>query len=170
MATGKTSVGKKLAAMTGREFLDMDAVIEQEAGISIPQIFSSRGERAFRKLESLLVERLVDQTGFVIATGGGTVVDAQNREKLKQCGVVIALMADIPTILRRAGSAEDRPMLAGDRLERIRTLMEQRAPAYAQADIVVDTSALCIEEVAQVILTRLQEFGYDWSRSEIRQD
>jgi len=166
MATGKTSVGRLLAAMAGFEFLDMDAVIEQEAGTSIPRIFSSQGEQAFRKIESLLVERLAEKTGCVIATGGGTIVDAQNREKLKRCGVVIALAADIPTILRRAGSGEDRPMLAGDRLERIRTLMEQRAPAYAQADFVVDTSSLSVEEVAQHIMDRLKELGFDWNQPE----
>jgi shikimate kinase len=160
MGTGKTSVGKRLAAMAHYDFLDLDAVIEEEAGTSIPQIFSSQGEPAFRKLESRMVERVAVKTGCVIATGGGTIVNPQNLEILKRCGVVITLAADIPTILSRVGSGEDRPMLAGDRQERIRALMEQRAPAYAKADIVVDTSALRIDEVAQLIMHRLQEFGF----------
>jgi shikimate kinase len=161
MATGKTSVGKRLAAITHYSFLDLDAVIEEEAGISIPQIFSAQGEPAFRKLESLMVERVAERTGCVIATGGGTIVNPQNLEKLKRCGVVIALTADIPTILLRAGAGDDRPMLqGGDRLERIQSLMEQRASAYAKADVSVDTSALNIDEVAQLILNRLQEFGF----------
>jgi shikimate kinase len=160
MATGKTSVGKRLAAMMHYDFLDLDAVIEAEAGTPIPQIFSSQGEPAFRKLESRMVERVADKTGCVIATGGGTIVNPQNLEKLKCCGVVISLTADIPTILLRVGSGDDRPMLAGDRQERIRTLLELRAPAYAKADIMVDTSTLSINEVAQLIMHRLQEFGF----------
>jgi shikimate kinase len=161
MATGKTSVGKRLAAITHYSFLDLDAIIEKEAGISIPQIFSSQGESAFRKLETQMVERVAEKTECVIATGGGTIANPQNLEKLKRCGVVVTLTADIPTILLRAGAGDDRPMLqGGDRLERIQSLMEQRASAYAKADISVDTSALSIDEVAQLILHRLHEIGF----------
>jgi shikimate kinase len=161
MGTGKTSVGKRLAAMAQYDFLDLDAVIEEESGISIPEIFAAQGEPAFRKLESLMVERVAEKTGCVIATGGGTIVNPQNLEKLKRCGVVITLTADIPAILQRVGAGDDRPMLKGsDRLERIQALMEQRAPAYAKADMIVDTSTLSIDEVAQSILSRLQEIGF----------
>jgi len=161
MATGKSSVGKRLAAMVSYDFLDMDAVIEAETGMSIPQIFSSRGEPAFRALESRLVERVAEQARYVVATGGGTIVDPQNLEKLKRSGVVITLTADVRTILLRVGSGEDRPMLKdGDRIERVRMLMEQRAQAYAQADIVLDTSSVSIDEVAQRIMDRLPEFGF----------
>jgi shikimate kinase len=161
MATGKTSVGKRLAAMMHYRFLDLDAVIEEEAGTSIPQIFSSQGEPAFRTLESRMVERVAEKTGYVIATGGGTIVNPLNLEKLKRSGVIITLTADIPTILLRAGAGDDRPMLqGGDRVKRIQTLMGLRAPAYAQADMIVDTSALSVEEVARLILHRLQEFGF----------
>jgi shikimate kinase len=157
MATGKSSVGKKLAEILGYEFLDMDVAIESEQGISIPQIFASHGEAAFRALESQMVERLAKRRRTVIATGGGTIVNPQNLEKLRECGIVVNLTADIPTILSRAGSGEDRPMLrAPDRLERIRALLEQRAPAYARADFAVDTSSLSIDEVAQAIANKLQ--------------
>jgi shikimate kinase len=157
MATGKSSVGKRLAAIIGCDFLDMDAEIEAEEGMSIPQIFSARGESAFRALESRMVEKITGRSRCVIATGGGTIVNPQNLEKLRSCGVIINLTADIQTILMRAGSGDDRPMLQGDRVERIRTLMAQRASAYAQADIAVDTSNLTIEEVAQLILNWLQQ-------------
>jgi|WetSurMetagenome_2_1015567.scaffolds.fasta_scaffold308014_2 shikimate kinase len=160
MATGKTSVGKRLAEIARYRFLDLDAAIEEEAGVSIPQIFSSQGESAFRKLESLMVERVAEKTECVIATGGGTIVNPQNLEMLKRCGIVVALTADIPTILLRVGSGDDRPMLQGNRLERIQALMDLRAPAYAQADLIVDTSALSVDEVAQLILDRLREFGF----------
>jgi shikimate kinase len=160
MATGKSTVGKRLAAMVGYDFWDMDAAIEAEEGITIPQIFSSRGEPAFRALESRMVERIAEQTGWVVATGGGTIADPQNLERLKRRGVLVTLTADLETILRRIGLGDDRPMLReGDRTERIRTLMEKRAPAYAQADIVLDTSSSSIDEVAGRIVDRLREFG-----------
>jgi shikimate kinase len=157
MATGKSSVGKLLAEVLGYDFLDMDAVIEAEQGISIPQIFSSWGEPAFRELESRMVDQIAHRSRHVIATGGGTVVNPVNLEKLKRCGVLINLTADVQTILARAGSGDDRPMLrAADREERIRALMEQRAPAYAQADFSVDTSALTIDQVVQAIVNRVK--------------
>lgn len=163
MATGKSSIGKQLAAMMGYNFLDLDAAIEMEEGRSIPQIFASQGESVFRELESSMVERMTDRTGLVIATGGGTIVNPQNLEKLKRCGIVITLTADIRTILQRVGSGEDRPMLqAEDRVERIQALMEQRAQAYAQADIVLDTSALGIQEAAQRLMDRLRECGFSF--------
>ena len=161
MATGKSSVGKHLAALVSYDFLDMDAEIEAEEGISIPQIFASRGEPAFRALESLMVERVARKTRCVIATGGGTIVNPRNLESLKRSGIVVTLTADIPTILLRVGAGDDRPMLrAGDRVERIRALLEQRAKAYARADITLDTSALSIDEVARHIVARLQEQGF----------
>jgi len=156
MATGKSSVGKKLAEIMGLEFVDMDTVIEGEEGISISQIFAERGESAFRELESRMVERMMNRTGLVISTGGGTIVNPRNMANLKSCGVVIALTADIPTILRRAGSGEGRPLLqAKDREERIRELLLKREPYYMQADITIDTSSLTIEEAAWEISNRI---------------
>lgn len=161
MATGKSSVGRMLANRMSYEFLDMDAAIEKEEGVSIPQIFALRGEPVFRALETRMVERMADAQGLIIATGGGTIVNPKNLEKLKSCGVVVTLTADIPTILQRAGSGEDRPLLqAEDRVERIKSLLQQRASAYAQADIVVDTSSLTIEEVAQQIIGRLKDLNF----------
>ena len=163
MATGKSSVGKKLAAMLSYAFLDMDALIEAEAGMTIPQIFSSQGEPAFRALESRMVERLAGRSGCVIATGGGTIVNRKNLENLKRIGVVISLTANLQTILSRVGSGDDRPMLAGgDTAQRIRTLMEQRAEVYGRADIVVDTSSFSIDEAAQHIVTLLQRLGFEF--------
>jgi shikimate kinase len=157
MATGKSSVGKRLAALLGYEFLDMDAIIESESGMSIPQIFSTQGEPAFRALESQLVERIAQRSRCVIATGGGTIVNRQNFENLKRNGIVIALTADPQVILLRTGSGESRPMLGeGDRLQRIEALMQQRSAAYAMADMSVDTSLHSIEEVAENIMNNLR--------------
>jgi shikimate kinase len=161
MATGKSSVGKALAALLGYQFLDMDAIIESEAGMSIPQIFSTRGEQAFRELECHVAEQAAVRSGYVIATGGGTIVNRNNFENLKRNGIVIALTADPEIILSRTGSGESRPMLGkGDHLQRIRELMQQRSEAYALADITVDTSSNSIDEIAEIIVHRLQGIGF----------
>jgi shikimate kinase len=160
MATGKSTIGKQLAIKMHYRFLDMDALIEEEQGLSIPEIFASRGESAFRALESEMVERIADWNGLVVATGGGTIVNPLNLEKLKGCGVLISLTADIQTILLRTSQDSSRPMLqGGDKLDRIRQLLELREPFYARADIVLDTSTLSISQVVQALMERLPEFG-----------
>ncbi len=162
MATGKSAVGKRLAEIVNYEFVDMDALIEAEERITIPEIFSARGEPAFRALESRMVERIAERTRCVVATGGGTIVNPKNLETLKRCGVVITLTADAHTILLRAGKGDTRPMLqGGDRMERIRALLELREPYYSQADIIFDTSTLNIDQVADHLIIRLRAFGYN---------
>lgn len=148
MATGKSVVGRRLAALLGYEFMDLDILIEAEAGMPIPDIFATHGEGAFRAMESRMVERAAGRTGCVVATGGGAVLNPRNLEVLKRSGVVIALTADPEIILSRIGGGEDRPMLqGGDRPERIRHLLAERAPAYAKADLMVDTSTRTVDEV-----------------------
>lgn len=156
MATGKSSVGPRLASRLGCAFVDLDTWIEAEAGMSVPQIFASQGEGAFRELEASMVERVASRTGCVIATGGGAIVNARNLEVLKRSGVLIALTADPETILSRLGGGEDRPMLrGGDSQERIRLLLEERASAYAQADLTVDTSDRTVDEVVDHLVALL---------------
>jgi shikimate kinase len=158
MATGKSSVGKELATLMECEFLDMDDIIETQTGMSIPQIFASQGEPAFRALESQVVEQVARRRGCVIATGGGTIVNPQNLEMLKSSGTVIALTADPEIILLRTGSGESRPMLGdGDRMQRIRDLMQQREAVYAKADITIDTSSRSIAEIARAIIIEIQK-------------
>jgi shikimate kinase len=157
MATGKSSVGSRLADLIGYEFVDMDTLIEAETGMSIPEIFSSRGEPAFRALESQMVDQMVARTGWVVATGGGTIANPENLRKLQSAGVVITLTAEIEVILKRVGHAADRPMLHGQvKPERVRELLKARAPFYAQADFTIDTSSKSIEEVAREIADRIR--------------
>ena len=161
MATGKSTIGKRLSERMHFRFLDMDALIEKETGTTIPEIFATRGEPAFRALEDGLVDRIAGWTGYVVATGGGTIVNPKNLQKLKDCGVVISLKADIQTILLRTGKEDTRPMLkGGDKLERIRRLLELREPFYAQADIVLDTSPLAVDQVLDFLEEQLRKFGY----------
>ena len=153
MATGKSSVGRRLAIVLGYDFLDLDTLIAAEEGMPISQLFTTRGEETFRALETRMVERVAGRTGCVVATGGGTIVNPRNLETLKRSGVVVALTADPDTILARIGPTEDRPMLwGGDKRERVRLLLEQRAEAYAKADLIVDASARTIDHVVNHIL------------------
>jgi 3-dehydroquinate synthase len=153
MATGKSSVGRRLAILLGYDFFDLDTLIAAEAGMPISQIFSSQGEGAFRALETRMVERLASRTACVVATGGGTIVNPRNLEALKRSGVVVTLTADPDTISARIGPTDDRPMLwGGDKRERVRQLLEQRADAYAKADLIVDASAHTIDHVVNHIL------------------
>jgi 3-dehydroquinate synthase len=153
MATGKSSVGRRLAIVLGYDFLDLDTLIAAEEGVPISEVFATRGEGTFRALETRMVERVAGRTGCVVATGGGTIVNPRNLETLKRSGVVVALTADPDTILARIGPTEDRPMLwGGDKRERVRLLLEQRAEAYARADLIVDASARTIDHVVNHIL------------------
>lgn len=153
MATGKSSVGRRLAIVLGYDFLDLDTLIAAEAGMPISQIFATQGETAFRALEARMVERIAGRTGCVVATGGGTIVGPRNLEVLKRSGVVVTLTADPDTIVARIGPTDDRPMLwGGDKRERVRALLEQRADAYAKADLIVDASAHTIDHVVSHIL------------------
>lgn len=153
MATGKSSVGRRLAIVLGYDFLDLDTLIAAEAGMSIAQIFATQGEGVFRALEFRMAERVAGRTGCVVATGGGTIVNPRNLETLKRSGVVVTLTADPDTLVARIGATDDRPMLwGGDTRERVRLLLEQRAEAYAKADLIVDASARTIDYVVTHIL------------------
>jgi 3-dehydroquinate synthase len=153
MATGKSSVGRRLAILLGYDFLDLDTLIAAEAGMPISQIFSTQGEGTFRALESRMVERVSARRGCVVATGGGTTVNPRNLDALKRSGVVITLTADPDTLVARIGPTDDRPMLwGGDTRERVRVLLEQRAEAYSKADLIVDASGHTIDHVVNHIL------------------
>jgi shikimate kinase len=158
MATGKSSVGRRLAVRLGYEFLDLDPLIEAKAGMPIPQIFATQGEAIFREMEARMVERAAGRTGCVVATGGGAIVTSRNLETLKRSGVVIALTASPEVILSRIGGDDDRPMLrGGEKRERIRLLLKERAPAYARADLIVDTSDRTMDEVVDHLVKLLAQ-------------
>jgi shikimate kinase len=154
MATGKTLVGRGLAQRLGMPFLDADVEIEREAGMSVADIFGRLGEVEFRARERRALERLCTLESAVIATGGGAVVDPRNRAAMRASGTLVCLTADPDTILGRLGSGRDRPLLAdtNGREARIRSLLGERAGAYGDADLIVDTSQRSPEEVADAIV------------------
>lgn len=152
MATGKTEVGRRLARRLRRPFVDVDGLVEASAGRSVKDIFASDGEGAFRALERDAVARACDVVGAVIATGGGTLLDPENRRRLAAAGPIVCLVASPEEILRRVGDASSRPLLANgsgpeDRLARIQALLGERAQAYAVASHRIDTSGLTPDEV-----------------------
>ena len=143
MGTGKTSLGKLLAEKLGRGFVDLDQKIEQDTGMTIPQIFEKYGEKYFRELEKNAVKEVAARKNLVIATGGGTVKDEENIRLLKESGVMVCLTTEPEEIFRRTERRGERPVLdAGDedRLNTIKKLLAERQKFYAQADYTVDTT------------------------------
>lgn len=155
MGTGKSALGAETARRLGRRFLDMDTEIEARAGKSIPRIFAEDGEIAFRRMEEALCAELAEQHGLVIATGGGTLIDRQNREHMTSTGTVVCLTCSVDEILRRLNGEgrSTRPLLATvDPRAEIEQLLEARRDAYSRFPWQVDTTALSIgEATAQVV-------------------
>ncbi|MDE2750538.1 MAG: 3-dehydroquinate synthase [Chloroflexota bacterium] len=143
MGAGKTTVGQILARKLKREFVDMDALIEERAGMTIPQIFQRRGEDEFRALERRLVYELALRNGLVIATGGGALIDDDMRETMVRSGMVLCLNASKADIRARLAENEHRPLAAG-----WEGLLEARASAYAQMPYQIQTTGKTPEEIA----------------------
>ncbi len=155
MGTGKTAVGRAAALQLGRPFVDMDAEIEARAGKPIPRIFAEEGEAAFRSMESNLCRELSAQQSVVVATGGGALVDPDNRALMMQSGTVVCLKCGPDEILRRLDEEGvlDRPLLqAADASAEIERLLEARRQAYAAIPWQVDTTGLSVDEVAARVI------------------
>jgi shikimate kinase len=142
--TGKTTVGRLLAARLGWDFLDADEVLEAEAGASIPALFAAEGEPAFRDREADVLRRLTARDRLVLATGGGAVLRPENRDALRRFGTVVWLRSDPATLRRRLGAngaAATRPALtAAGTLGEVEAVLAAREPLYREvADLVLDT-------------------------------
>ena len=156
MGSGKSSVGRHLAEALDYRFLDADTSLEQVAGRSIPEIFAGEGEAGFRALESAVLNQIASWHSLVVATGGGVVTQPANWGELHQ-GVVIWLDApDAILLARLEADPTPRPLMeAEDRAERLATLMAERRPLYAQADLQILQDGRPAEQVAQQILEAL---------------
>jgi shikimate kinase len=134
MGAGKSSIGRRLAARLGIPFVDADAEIESAAGMTIPEIFEKHGEPYFRNGEARVIARLLDDGPQVLATGGGAVMTQQTRDLIQVKGVSVWLKADAEVLMKRTKRRNDRPLA-----EKIKDLLPQREPVYAQSDIVVQS-------------------------------
>jgi len=165
MGTGKTAVGQALAKRLNRQFIEVDSKIEQMAGKSISDIFKDNGEIYFRELEIGAIKQAAAGKKQVIACGGGVVLNTINVDRLRETGVIINLVASAQIILQRtAGNAGSRPLLDVQQpAERIRELLKFRKPFYDKAaDLIINTSKLNIDTVADKIIDRLKNYaGFD---------
>ncbi len=153
MGSGKTSVGKRLAAALGLPFVDADAEIETAAGMTIAEIFARHGEAYFRDGERRVVSRVLGEAQRVVATGGGAYMNAATREKIGERGISIWLKADADVLLRRVRKRVNRPLLSVDDQEQtLRRLIDERYPVYALADFCVVSRDLPHDAVIAEIL------------------
>jgi len=153
MGSGKTAVGRMLARLCRYRFIDSDADIEAKTGVDIPFIFEKEGEAGFRARERESIERLTLLPGVVLATGGGAVLDADNRRVLAARGIVVYLETSVEQQLARTRHGRHRPLLnVDDPAEKLRELMQCRAPLYAEiAQITVSTNGRRAQVVAEEI-------------------
>ena len=152
---GKSTVGKELAALLGREFADSDPLIEKHAGRSIPQIFSHLGEAEFRRIESAVCAELAGRANTVIAVGGGAMLNPGNRAALERSGLAICLRAEVDELLARTADAT-RPLLAGDNAsEQLAALLKTRRRLYDSFPTQIDTTGKSVAQVVDEIVSLL---------------
>ncbi len=157
MGTGKSSVGELLAKQLSWTYTDLDAYIVQDQQMTISEIFLQKNEAFFREIESTCLAKAVTQQNQVLATGGGAVLSASNRQLMVQAGLVIALTAPIQVIIERLQYDHTRPLLQGNVDQRVQQLMTQREHAYDFAHMTIDTSQLHTVQVMRKILSELRE-------------
>jgi shikimate kinase len=156
MGAGKSSVGRRLAARLGLPFVDADTEIEQAANATIAEIFETHGEAYFRDGERRVIQRLLDGSPKVLATGGGAFVNPETRSAIRAAGVSIWLKVDRDLILHRVKRRSNRPLLkAADPGAVIDRLLQERNPIYAEADIHVQSRDVAHDVVIGDILSAL---------------
>jgi len=152
MGTGKTAVAQRLAQDLGREFVEMDALIEDQEKITINDIFATRGEACFRRLEKEMARQLSARQGLVISAGGGVVLAEDNIQALGESGILICLQAAPEEIYRRVARETQRPLLkVADPLLKIKELLAFRKPFYDKIELQVDTTGKSIQQVVEDI-------------------
>ena len=159
MGSGKTVVGKALAEKLGKEFVEMDILIEQKAGKTIPEIFQEDGEVRFRELEIEVAKELSGKKNAVIACGGGVVLNKINIDRLGAECIIVYLRASPQVILRRtSGDRDERPLLrAADKDAHTRELIKYRQPFYERAaDMEIDTSKMGVDSVAERVTKKVK--------------
>jgi len=160
MGSGKTTIGRQLARSLKKQFFDSDHEIEVRTGADIPWIFDIEGEAGFRARERAVIDQLSREHNIVLATGGGAVLDPENRQHLCERGLVIYLRASVAQQLQRTAQDQHRPLLqTADPRARLETLMQTRDPLYRDtADLIVDTDRCSIRHMVQRILKAISHY------------
>lgn len=155
MGSGKTAVGRIVARGLGLPFVDLDDAVTRRACRSVPRLFADEGEAGFRRREADELSRVAGAPAAVVATGGGAVLDAGNRRRMRSRGLVIWLTASPEVLAARVGEDPGRPLLGGDPRRHLERLAARRAAAYrAAAHLVVETDGRSPEEVAAEVMSR----------------
>lgn len=157
MGSGKTTVGRVLAHLTGRNFIDTDYLIEKKEGMSISDIMKMRGEDYFRQIEKDAVLSLMPGQPSVISTGGGAVLDNDIFLFLKGMGTTVYLKASAAVLYKRTANVDVRPLLReGDRLRIIQELLQKRESRYLESDVIIDSDNAAPQEIAETIIMKVR--------------
>ena len=156
MGSGKTTIGRQIAKSLGLKFIDSDHEIENRTGVDIPFIFEKEGEDGFRKREHDMIHELCSRSGIVLATGGGAVIDKDNRTALANNGIVIYLEAPVSELLKRTARDKNRPLLQIDNPKaKLEALLHEREAFYQEvADLVINTGHRSAKDVVKEILEK----------------
>jgi shikimate kinase len=156
MGSGKSSIGRRVALRLGMPFVDADTEIEKAAGMTIADIFSIRGEAEFRSGEARVILRLLEGEPQVLSTGGGAFMNCDTRTVIASKGVSIWLNADLDVLMKRIRRRHDRPLLkTDDPAATLRTLMQERYPTYALADLTVESRDVPHDRIVDEIVSAL---------------
>ena len=159
MGTGKTTVGRQLSRKLKMDFYDSDRVIEENTGADIPLIFEKEGETGFRKRETDTIDQLTQKQNIILATGGGAVLNKENRNHLVNRGTVFYLKSNLKTLIERTSKDKNRPLLHTDEPAEtiLQRLLDERGPLYEEtADYTIETAHNSIHSVIQAIIRTLK--------------
>lgn len=153
MGSGKSTIGRHLAYVLNKDFIDTDEEIENREGKSINEIFKDKGEKHFRKLEQELIKEVCQLSNIVMSLGGGAIIDEENRKLIKRNSSLVTLIADPQELYDRVKRRKNRPLLkGGDQLETLHKLWEERKPAYMDSHLQIKTGDKSINLIAREIM------------------
>ncbi len=163
MGSGKTSIGRLVAQRLGFQFVDTDAVVVEQAGLQIAEIFAKQGEPWFREQETAALRRIGILNRTVVSTGGGIVLRRENRELLRELGLVVWLTASEEVIFERVSRNKKRPLLqTDDPRATVHELLEQRRPLYeGAAQFTLDSSTLAHDAAADAVIAEARR-AFSW--------
>ena len=158
MGAGKTTLGKALARRLERRFVDTDKLLVERTGAPVATIFEVEGEAGFRRREAALLQELAAESDCVVATGGGAILDPQNRRVMRDSGTVVYLRAKVEHLWERTRHDASRPLLANDDPKgTLARLLAERDPLYREAaHVIVDTGSQSAATILQRVLSALQ--------------